>query len=271
MRFANTRFFVFKTRGKGNCIECPSDTAARESLVAFGVLAILLAFAIINHGSSEVQALDTALLYVQLGNVVQQMNFVWPWPVNILNYPYSALNFDLDFISRDCLQSWTFQDHFFMQWFLVWILFGVQVAVNIMAWVYVRFHAAEEVKAAESTRSLDITSQVDPRWAEVRRWLRQLFRLPRTMEDYNKYTDSQIATFLNFARIVYNSLLVVSLQAFMCISLEDGTSVLIADPSVVCGTTSQKVSRNTFFYFDKAVYLRRFDVFFFPLEKKSRL
>jgi hypothetical protein len=124
--------------------------------VVLGVLGILLAFAVLNHASTEVQALDTALLYVQLGALIQQMSFVWPYPVTILIKPYGAANFgacsrqtlrtnsppplcaDVDFISRGCVGSWTFVDHFYMQLFLVWVLFGVQLGMNLVARAYSR-------------------------------------------------------------------------------------------------------------------------------------
>jgi len=223
----------------GSCAPCPADAAGRQVLVVLGVLGILLAFAFINQASSEVCALDTALLYVQLASVVQQMNFTWPYPVSILNYPFAAANFDLDFVSQSCVAAWTFQDHFFIIWFMIWILFGFQCLMNLIAWVYMRSRTRRALKAQESSRSMDLNQ--DPRVREVRRWVRELFGLPRTRELYAVFTDRQIATWLNFVRIVYNSILIVCLQTFMCIEIPDGSLVLIADPSTVCGSTSHLV------------------------------
>ena len=110
----------------------------------FGITGIVLAFILINRMSEEVLALDIALLYTQVVSIIQQFDLYWPPPVDVLNTPYQVTDFDMDFLSPECVSSWSYTAHFGVQFALPFIIVGANLVINILAYAWYRLSEREE-------------------------------------------------------------------------------------------------------------------------------
>ena len=96
------------TRIAGACRQCFDDW--RDWLVAiFGIAAVLCIWIALNSLSAGTfDALDVALQFVQILNIVQSFHIPWPEHLALLTSFCSIANFDLDFVSPSCLFRWNF-------------------------------------------------------------------------------------------------------------------------------------------------------------------
>lgn len=92
-------------------------------------------------------------------------------------------------------------------------------------------------KSMSTLRSDDL-EMGDPRIQAIKSWLKRTFGMPNSVAEYEQYSNGQIAGWLNLIRIMYNSLLVICLNAFGCMKLADGSSVLQAWPETLCFTST---------------------------------
>ena len=161
-------------------------------------------------------AVDIGLLYLQVLSTIQMYPLRWhPFLVK-LAAPVSIINFDLDYVTPSCMFPWNYQEHFVM-------VMSVMPCIGVFALGY--FQAAKNVTPMITGRPAD----------------------PKVLTTLQRELKARL---LSFAVIMYNLLVITTLQPFMCMDTfnephaeeshdarEDfAQQMLFASPSIQCWT-----------------------------------
>ena len=84
-----------------------------------GIVCVVLVWLTINKvASGNYDAMDIALLFVQITGMISTFGLKWHANLSLVNTALGIANFDVDFVTPLCLGKWTSVDSFFVQLFL---------------------------------------------------------------------------------------------------------------------------------------------------------
>ena len=265
--------------GMSACEECPQSYTASFFFTVVAITAILALWSLLNTASNEVETLDILLLYVQIVSLVQDFDLTWPSPVSIYEIPFALTDFDVDFVSPQCIIDWTYTSHYVVQYSLPLAYVLVQLILSVCARAKVYSSASCSNAEAKSTSSKlksgfkhsgGLGSLGAGFGATVAKFATRIFSLPSTRQELTQFTNHQISKTLNFFIIVYNSFCLAVLDALVCIDLPAGKKVMASSPTTECYSNEHFVTYIVWSAIGLAVFVIGLPLFIWRILHVSR-
>eukprot|EP00736_Rhodelphis_marinus_P010229 Rmarinus@m.1319 len=194
----------------GRCAVCPENSFLRLWMTILGICAVILVWCLINTVAAfEYDSVDLLLLYLQAMAIISQYGLRWHEYLEPLLQLVSVVNFDVDFFSPQCLIPWNYGSRI-----------AIQLSVPFL--VLVGLLIRDYMRASPT--------------------LRRVLRGGRAMAWHNAVrgnvfpSDRTIGTMVSVLDVMYHTLTIKSLEPMFCRQMPDGSSVLWAGPSVICGS-----------------------------------
>ena len=147
----------------------------------------------------------------------QGFNVPWPSALNALTTFMAVLNFNMDAVSPACVNvRWTYTESAWLSMLLPLIFGFFSLCKVLLGWLWMKRVGARTVHGV---------------------------RLPFfivTADELDALRRQSLASWLHRLIMLYNSVCVAIFQAFYCIDLPGGDSVLRVDPDVQCGTPGHR-------------------------------
>eukprot|EP00854_Cymbomonas_tetramitiformis_P000943 gene943-1458_t len=185
----------------GDCFKCPEN---KELFTLGAVVLVVTAWVLLGvYMAGTYASLNLLLLFFQIGSMLQGFSMGWPASMETWITGVSIVNFDVDFISPQCvIRQYTYEWSFYLQ-----LSLPVCILVISLAKYGVRH------------------------W-----WVTFIL----TVDDFEKKAmlissyNSMLATVLSFQEIVYHSLCIKCFQPWMCDSMGSHLSYLVIAPDIEC-------------------------------------
>jgi 5'-nucleotidase len=218
----------------GTCYNCVG-TFGSAYKVAYAVLllATVLAWIALNKFVSMIDAVDVSLLFLQILFIVGTFNLNWDEAAQSIFGGLAFTNFNVDFVSPQCVTPYTVADAFVLNMMMPFFAAGL-LALN---WAYTLLQGkrkGEKKEAPTARRQSSVTRSsatgaTGPGAPVKQAWKRQTL--------WETWSENAIYTFGSFLNIVYPSLAYQSFSVLRCMDMA-GTSVLVADPALECGSSA---------------------------------
>ena len=203
-----------------SCAECPDGKKSSMSVFVTVIcwIAVITVWVTMNAiAASKYECLDVTLLFLQLISIVQNFSVPWPDDLKVVTQMFAVVNFDVDFVSPDCLFKW---DHLTSVVFtfclpIIWAtaLFGHYC----LAWLWLKYVGTRSIALARMIPlSIFVISEEE-------------------LSDLRIKANVSLTTLLI---VLYNAVCVKVFSSFMCTETSDGEFFLTTAPSVRCGSSS---------------------------------
>lgn len=252
----------------GSCQRCPGGGGSGIDFIFVLVawIGIIFCWVLINKASTEVRALDIALLFTQIISLVQQFDLVFPPPLSYLAAPFEISDFEIDYLSPNCyIKRWGYYEHYAFQISLPFAYaFFEFILVAFAKWRVYRIKALEkrhqnnekkchrrsesidsfllelngnkneEINALKKKYSSITNKKVLGMRQRIIRGIGSSLNLPCNIKEYREFKSKQIGLVINFVLITYPSITILTFEPFRCFSLADGTNVMMGSPNIKC-------------------------------------
>ena len=176
-------------------LEC-GENGGIVSIVS--IILVILVWLVINKvASGNYDAMDLALLFVQITGMISTFGLKWHENLQTINTALSIANFDVDFVTPLCLGSWTSFHSFYIQ-LMCPIIYGAGCLL---------YYSVLYVVKKEGMNFQDFKEQL-------------------LTEMINKV--------LSFVIVMYHTLCLKCFQAFRCTTYPDDKQYMVFSPEVEC-------------------------------------
>lgn len=208
-------------KAAGRCQRCPNKAVAVLMMIAVFVTWYLLNSVF----SRQIEAFGVILIWVQLANIIGDLQLRWPHNLQVVYDITGVMDFDVDMVEPACLGiNWTFTHNFVVQMLLPVLLAGVSVVIY---WAdYAVFHWAKRVS--------------HQRFDRILRGASLMWRIPSTDKEWGDRWDGVIAGAVASFEVVYLTVAKYCLDSLKCRQIA-GISVLQAAPEIECDSDERKV------------------------------
>mmetsp|Transcript_35287 Transcript_35287/g.42472 ORF Transcript_35287/g.42472 Transcript_35287/m.42472 type:complete len:1440 (+) Transcript_35287:605-4924(+) len=234
------------------CRSCPAqDKEIKTGILIFAVIVIWI---VINRVlTSDYNAIDVSLIYLQLVSVV--VSFSLPWPTSrvwqSITTIISLTQFDVDFVTPSCFLEVTP-----MRGYLFQLLFPIIVAALYTA----QYHVSRALVRAGVMARLSPLTQL----------LLSYIGLSSDEEELRSNWDQVVSNSLSMLNVTYLSITVKNLQQFMCQEESEDVRFLSFMPTVECGSNEHKMGM-TLAVFGLVFYTFGFPFYFVYILAKGRM
>ena len=239
-------FFKFS----GFCYNCVGTFgSAYKFAYAVLLLATIAAWIALNKFVSMIDAVDVSLLFLQILFIVGTFNLNWDETAQSVLSGLTFTNFNVDFVSPQCVTPYTIADAFVLNMMMPFFAVGLLA----LDWGYTLLkskgkkgdtseHHWRAVKKAGGRRRSSANGRLSVTGAPVAVPLGTMVGSEITWKEqtlWETWFENSIFTFGSFLNIVYPSLVYQSFSVFRCMDMA-GTSVMVADPTLECGSSAHQ-------------------------------
>ena len=198
-----------------DCLKC-FEGSNGVAFTVFAWIVVIFIWNILQMAADKYQTMNTMLEYMQCLSIVQ--GFAVPWPAGlqgIITF-FSIADFDIDVVSPQCIMQWNHMHGSIFTFLLPFIFFAFSGMHVLIAFLWSVTIARRQIFG---------------------------FRLPfmvAELERVHELAHKSFASWLTILVILYNVLCQRCFEAFVCDTLPDGTSVLVADPSIECNSAEHQ-------------------------------
>jgi len=167
-----------------------------------GIICVVLVWLAINKvASGHYDAMDLALLFVQITGMISTFGLKWHENLSVVNTAFGIANFDVDFVTPLCLTKWTGVESFYVQLSMP----AIYAAGCIIYYSTVHFFGRYVVHNKSES-----------------------------MHGWNKLQDNLVNKVASFIIVMYHTLCIKCFQSFHCEEFPDGRSFMKFAPDVEC-------------------------------------
>ena len=172
-------------------------------LTLFETAAVIMLWNLVAMYSRQQDSVNVLLLYFQCLSLTQGFNVPWPNALNVLTTIMKVFNFNMDAISPACAKiPWSYTQSAWFSLCLPFIFGFFSLCKVLLGWMWMKGPRKRMMYGV--TLSFFITDD----------------------EEFDDFCRETLSAWIHLCVILYNSLCVSFLQAFYCVDLPDGTSVL---------------------------------------------
>jgi hypothetical protein len=203
----------------GACLRCPGGRGSRDSILVtvFAWAVVVFLWNALEILAQKYQTVGTLMLFMQCLSIVQDFSVPWPKDLRGVIAFFAIADFDIDVVSPQCFIHWDYYSATGFTLALPVIFLSISVLHVLLAYVWSKTVARRQI------------------WG---------LRLPFMHAEIDRVYDfaiQRLASWLSILVILYNELCKKSFQTFMCETLPDGKSFLIADPDIECNTVRHHI------------------------------
>ena len=206
-----------------SCIKCPGGKYSASSAIVTLIGWVIVVFIWVSMNAiaaSKYECLDVALLFLQLISIVQNFNIPWPEDLKMVTQIFAILNFDVDFVSTDCLFKWDHVTSLTLTFCLPFIWALVHGFRYLLARLWLKHVGTRSIAIARILPlSIFVVSESE-------------------LADMSAGINVSLVTLLV---VIYNAVCVKAFQSFMCTRLSDGQEILTVAPEVICGSSTHRL------------------------------
>eukprot|EP00736_Rhodelphis_marinus_P000467 Rmarinus@m.7904 len=188
------------------CYQCPGgrDNYSINLIFTVGLIpVVLLSWVTLNmFAAGRFDAIDILLMYLQVAGMISKFALDWPDNLNNVFSVIQVVNFDVDYISPQCVMNWSYTSSFLLQ-----IVMPPMIAICQVIWFLFRL------------------------WRKKYGGPQQT---PEQLRQFSKHAwDEGVNNWLTLLNITYHTATQKVLKVFVCIPY-GGETWLLHDPDIAC-------------------------------------